>query len=120
MYRVILADDTEQFLVWFRPLLEGSQDFQVLGEASTGRGALRLVELLKPDFMIADVEMPELDGLDVARCLQRQWPDIKVILTSTHTEPEYEILAKEEGALAFNPKEMLSLDTLRQALQRGG
>ena len=120
MYRVILADDEGEFRGWLRSLLEGSEDFQVVGEASTGTEALHLVALLMPDLVITDVDMPEPDGLDVARYVQRQLPGTKVILVSSHTEREYERLAREEGALAFIPKTRLSLDALRQALKGEG
>ena len=119
MYHVILADDEDEFRGWLRTLLEVAEGFQVVGEAGTGGEALRLVELLMPDLVIADVDMPDGDGLDVARFVQRQLPDIRVILVSGHTERNYERLAREEGALAFIPKTGLSLDALRQALQEG-
>lgn len=117
MYRVIVADDSGEFLEWFGSLLERSPDFQVVGEASTGAETLRLVGLLLPDLVIADVDMPNLDGFDVARGVVGQWPDIKVMLVSSHTERVYERLARDEGAMAFIPKTKLSLDSLRQALK---
>jgi YesN/AraC family two-component response regulator len=116
--RVILADDSREFLEWLMSLLEGSQEFHVVGEASNGREALRLIESLIPDLVIADVDMPDLDGLEVARSVQHQQPGIKVILFSSHTEPLYEKLARKEGALAFIPKSKLSLDALQQALRK--
>ncbi len=112
MYRVILADDEEGFREWLRLLLERSHDFEVVGEASNGTEALRLAESLKPDLIIADINMPERDGLEVARFVQRQLPDIKVILISGFAEREYERLAQEEGGLAFIPKINLSLEAL--------
>lgn len=117
MYRVVLADDSNEFLGWLRSLLEGSQDFQVVGQASNGAEALGLIQRLTPDLVISDVEMPELDGLDLARFIGAQWPGIKVILISGHAERQYGRLAREEGALAFIPKVRLSLQALRQALQ---
>ncbi len=119
MYQVILADDLREFLEWLGSLLEPSPDFQVVGAASTGSETLRLVELLLPDLVIADVDMPNLDGFDVARGVLGQWPSVKVILISSHMERVYERLARDEGALAFIPKARLSLDSLRQALQGG-
>lgn len=119
MYRVILADDTGEFLEWLESLLERSPDFQVVGAANTGSETLRLVESLLPGLVIADVDMPNLDGFDVARGVQAQWPSIKVILISSHAERLYERLARDEGALAFIPKARLSLDSLRRALEGG-
>lgn len=117
MYRVIVADDEPEFRVWLRSLLEDSEDFQVVGEAGTGTQAVDLIPSLLPDLVIADMYMPDPDGLEVARYVQHHFPDIKAILVSAYQERVYESLAREEGALAFIPKARLSLDTLRQALQ---
>lgn len=120
MYRVILADDEGEFRAWLRSALEGSHDFQVVGEASTGQEALGLAALLMPDLVIADVDMPQGDGLELTRLLQGQLPRIQVIVVSGHTERGYERLAREAGALAFIPKARLSLEALRQALAGEG
>lgn len=100
-------------------MLEDSQEFQVVGEAGTGAEALNLIALLTPDLVITDVDMPNGDGLDLAAHVRREFPRIRVILISGHTERQYEILAKEAGALAFIPKAALSLDALLDALQEG-
>ena len=120
MYRVIVADDEPQFRLWLRSLLECSGNFVVVGEASTGMEALRLVALRAPDVVIADVHMPDPDGLEVARYLQYHFPDVKTIVVSDNQDRVYERLAREEGASAFIPKARLSLDTVRQALQGEG
>jgi NarL family two-component system response regulator LiaR len=120
MYRVVLADDDAEFLGWFRALLEESPDFQVVGETGSGTEAVRLVELLRPDLVIADVDMPGLDGLDVTREVRGYAPATGVVVISGLGERAYERLAAEEGALAFIPKSGLSVDALRQALKRAG
>lgn len=117
MYRVIVADDEPDFRGWLRSLLDDSEDFQLVGEASTGTEALRLIPSLVPDLVIADMYIPEPDGLEVARYVQLHFPGIKAILISAHEERVYERLAREEGALAFIPKARLFLNALRQALQ---
>jgi two-component system response regulator YesN len=116
-YRVIVADDEPEFRGWLRSLLQGSRDFQVVGEAGTGAEAIELVKSLTPDLVIADMYMPEPDGLEVARYIQDHFPASRAILVSAHEERVYERLAREEGALAFIPKAKLSLDTLSQTLQ---
>ncbi|MBI4187116.1 MAG: response regulator transcription factor [Chloroflexi bacterium] len=118
MYRVIVADDEDIFRQWLCSLLEASGDFQVIGEAGTGSETLRLAGLLLPDAVIADVEMPQQDGLDVARYIKGHLPDIKVILVSSHIGRSYERLAQKEGALAFISKVDLSPAALLQALQQ--
>ena len=117
MYRVIVADDQNEVRGHLRSLLEGSGDFEIVGEASSGRETLRLTTLLMPDLVIADVDMPDQDGLDVTRYISDKLPHIKVVLVSIHMEREYERLAAEEGAVAFIAATSLSVDALRQALQ---
>ena len=120
IYRVIVVDDEPEFREWLRSLLKGSDDFEVVGEASTGAEALQLVMIVMPDLVIADVYIPPPDGLEVARYVHDRFPGIKAILISAHAERVYERLARREGALAFIPKARLSLDVLRQALQGAG
>jgi two-component system response regulator YesN len=117
IYRVIVADDEPEFREWLRSLMENSEDFQLVGEAKTGIEAIYLIPSVKPDLVIADMYMPDPDGLEVARYVQRHFSGIKAILVSAYEERVYERLAKEEGALAFIPKARLSLDALRQALK---
>lgn len=70
--------------------------------------------------MIADIYMPEPDGLEVARYVQHNFSGVKAILVSAYEEHVYERLARDEGALAFIPKAKLSLDALRRALKGDG
>lgn len=117
VYRVIVADDESDFSDWLRALLNKSEHFEVLGQAYDGAEAINLITSTKPDVVIADIYMPEPDGLEVTRFVHSHLPDVKVILISVYKERIYEKLAKEDGALAFIPKSNLSLDTLLQALQ---
>lgn len=89
----------------------------MVGEVGNGTEALQLIPSLLPDLLIADMYMPEPDGLEVVRYVQQHFSGIKAILVSAHEDRVYEELAKEEGALAFIPKARLSLDALRQALK---
>jgi two-component system response regulator YesN len=117
IYRVIVADDEPEFREWLRSLMENSEDFQLVGEAKTGNEAIYLIPSVKPDLVIADMYMPDPDGLEVARYVQSHFSGIKAILVSAYEERVYERLAREEGALAFIPKARLSLDALREALK---
>jgi two-component system response regulator YesN len=117
VYRVIVVDDEPEFREWLKSLIENSKDFELVGEAKTGTEAVCLIPSLLPDLVIADIYMPEPDGLEVARYVQRHFSGMKAILVSAYEERVYERLAREEGALAFIPKTRLSLDALRQALK---
>jgi two-component system response regulator YesN len=117
LYRVVVADDEPEFRSWLKSVLNDSWDFRLVGEASNGTEAFELIPSLLPDLVIADMYMPEPDGLEVVRYVQRHLSGVKAILTSAHEEHVYERLAREEGALAFIPKARLSLDALRRALK---
>jgi two-component system response regulator YesN len=117
MYKVVVADDEIEFRAWLRALLSSCDDFQVVGEACTGEETLSLVKKLNPDLVIADLYMPEPDGLEIARFIQEHYPEMKAILVSAHRERICEKLARDEGALAFIPKAGLSLGELRHVLE---
>lgn len=118
MYRVVVADDETEFRAWLRALLSSCDDFQVIGEACNGEEALSLLNRLTPDLVIADLYMPEPDGLEIARYIQEHYPHMKAILVSAHRERINEKLARDEGALAFIPKSGLSLVELRHVLDQ--
>jgi YesN/AraC family two-component response regulator len=120
MYRVVIADDCAAFLEWLKSLLDSSQDFEVISEAQDGADALQAVEAHLPDLVLADVEMPEMDGIDIAKIMAGQWPDIGVILISSNNEPFYYQAAKESRALAFIAKTDLSVAAIQQALLEAG
>ena len=85
MLRIVLADDDRDFRLWLRSLLDASGESRVVGEASTGKEAIDLAATLRPDVIITDLDMPDLDGLDVARHLRGQLPDTKVLLISANS-----------------------------------
>ncbi len=120
MYRVVIADDCAAFLEWLKSLLDSSQDFEVISEAQDGADALQAVEAHLPDLVLADVEMPEMDGIDIAKIMAGQWPDVGVILISGNNEPFYYQAAKESRALAFIAKTDLSVAAIQQALREAG
>lgn len=120
MYRIIVADDEIEFRNWFRSLIGGCRDFTLVGEAGSGEETLQLVQEMNPDLVVADLYMPEPDGLEVIRILRQQSPNIRTILTSANCDPIHQQLAKEEGALAFIPKVSFSLRILRETLQEEG
>jgi two-component system response regulator YesN len=117
IYRVVVADDEPEFRSWLKSLLDDSEDFRLIGEASNGAEVVNLIPSLLPDLVIADIYMPEPDGLEVARYVRHNFSGVKAILVSAYEEHVYERLARDEGALAFIPKAKLSLAALRRALK---
>ncbi len=86
--RILIADDHEVVRAGVRSLLEGRPDYEVCGEAATGRQVVALAQQLKPDIVILDVTMPELNGLEAARQILKAVPDVRVLILSVHETEE--------------------------------
>jgi DNA-binding NarL/FixJ family response regulator len=87
--RLIIADDHPILRQGVRTLLEDSRMIEVIGEASTGREALEMVELLCPDVLLLDVEMPDMSGLDVVKQLHQTSSPVRVLILSAYDDIEY-------------------------------
>jgi DNA-binding NarL/FixJ family response regulator len=103
--RVILADDHPVVRNGIRHLLEKVVDIEVLGEASTGGEALALVQELKPDILLLDMEMPDLNGREVAAKLQQMGSPVKILALSAYDDPVYIRELLESGAVGYLVKE---------------
>jgi DNA-binding NarL/FixJ family response regulator len=102
---VILADDHPVVRAGIRNLLEEAPDIVVIGEASDGKEALRMVEELKPDVLLLDMEMPGISGAEVAHELMASGSTVHILALSAHDDKEYiqELLAN--GASGYLVKE---------------
>jgi DNA-binding NarL/FixJ family response regulator len=100
--RVLLADDHPVTLAGLCKLLEPS--FEVVGRVTDGLALLVAVECLRPDLVIAGIEMPGLDGLEATRRLQACLPEVKVLILSLHAEPSCTYAALDAGAWGCLPK----------------
>jgi DNA-binding NarL/FixJ family response regulator len=99
--RVLIADDHDLVRAGFRVLLQKLPGIEVIGEASDGRQALQLVGALKPDLVIMDIAMPELNGLDATARIVREFPGVRVMILSMHANEEYARRALRAGALGY-------------------
>ncbi len=95
MPRILLADDHVLMRRGMRSLLETEEDWEVCGEAATGREAVELAVNLKPDIAVLDLSMPELNGLEAAREIQQKVPQTEVLIFTMHETEELmrEVLA---------------------------
>ena len=102
---VLLADDHAVVRDGLRVLLQQSADIRVVGEAADGRDAVQLAQELKPDVVIMDITMRELNGIEAARLLRDLCPATHVVMLSMHSNSEHVFRALEAGALGFVVKE---------------
>ena len=98
---IILVDDHKIVRQGMRSLLESQPDFEVVGEASDGEEALKLMESLSPDIAFMDVMMPNLNGIEVAKIAHQRGLKTKLIFLSMHANPTYAVRALQSGALAY-------------------
>jgi len=106
--RVVLADDQALLRKGFRMILESEDDLEIVGEASDGADAVRLVELYKPDVVLMDVRMPVLDGIEATRAITAASPgdETRVLILTTFDLDEYAFSALRAGASGFLLKDV--------------
>ncbi|MFN7086359.1 MAG: response regulator [Burkholderiales bacterium] len=104
--RVLLADDHTIMREGLRVLLSRSADISVVGEAATGSEAVRQAQDLRPDVIVMDIAMPELNGIEAARMIHARLPAIRVVILSMHSTSEHVYRALEAGATGYLLKEV--------------
>jgi DNA-binding NarL/FixJ family response regulator len=114
--RCLIVDDSEEFLDSASRLLS-AQGLEVVGRASSGVEAVRLVATLRPDVVLVDVRLGDEDGLEVARRIAADARETRIILISTHSEDELAELIAGSPAVGFLPKAALGADAIAELLR---
>jgi DNA-binding NarL/FixJ family response regulator len=112
---VLVVDDHSGFRACARRLLEG-EGYQVVGEAADGASALTSAGELRPQLVLLDVHLPDIDGFEVASRLAALNRPPAVVLTSSHDRSELEPLVPGSGARGFLPKDELSRKAIDELL----
>jgi len=105
--RALLVDDSPRFLDAARRFLT-AQAMEIVGEAHTGQEALGLIDVLAPDLVLLDLELPDVDGLSVLRLIKARPDAVRVIIVTIHDQDEYRAAAAAAGADGFVPKRELT------------
>jgi DNA-binding NarL/FixJ family response regulator len=115
-HTVLIVDDHASFRASARLLLE-TEGFEVVGEADSGAAALKAANELKPELVLLDVHLPDLDGFDVASRLTGMEPHPQVVLTSSRDGSDFGPLVSRSGARGFVPKGELSGDLIAALIE---
>lgn len=111
--RVLLSDDHRIVREGLRTLLDKEPDIEVVGEAEDGRSMLELARKLKPQVVIMDITMPDLNGMDATRKIIEELPDVKVLALSMHTDQQFVGGMLKAGAIGYLPKDCASEELVR-------
>jgi len=103
--KILLVDDHAIMREGLRNLIETKTDMQVVAEADNGRKAIQLVRKLKPDLIIMDIIMPDMNGIDAARQILAERPEIKIIALSMHSDRRFVLGMLKAGVAGFLLKE---------------
>jgi DNA-binding NarL/FixJ family response regulator len=114
--KIILADDHKIVRQGMRSLLESHPGFDVIGEASDGEEALKLMQTLSPDIAFMDVMMPNLNGIEAAKIARQRGYKTRLIFLSMHANSTYAVRAMQSGALAYLLKDS-DFSEILQAIQ---
>ncbi len=99
--RVLIVDDVAQVRRDLAILLSLDGELLIAGQAANGQEALRLVEELKPQVVVLDLEMPGLDGYETAQLIKAGWPECRVVALTVHDYPAAYIKALQAGVDDF-------------------
>ncbi len=119
--QLVIADNHALVRAGFRSLVEELDGIKVIGEAENGRDVLQMVETLKPQIVLMDIAMPEMNGLEATARITREFPQIKVLILSMHANEEYVYQALRSGASGYLLKDSGTeeLDLALRAIARG-
>ena len=114
--RIAIIDDHQLFREGMKRILEFEENFEVVAEGSDGSEALAIVEQHRPDIVIMDINMPNINGVEATKQLIETYPDTKVVVLSIHDDENYVMRALQTGATGYLLTEM-DADTLIEAVK---
>lgn len=101
MWRILLVEDQAIVRQGLKVILEQDEEITVAHEAENGQQALAVLEKYRVDFIMMDIRMPIMNGIEATRKIKQQWPEIKILILTTFNDDEYALQALKEGANGF-------------------
>ena len=98
---VVLCDDHEIVREAIKARMAGWPEVKIIGEATDGEDVVEVLEKLKPDVLIIDVELPKRDGIETTRAVLDQFPDLEVVIFTAHNQPDLLALSLRAGARGY-------------------
>lgn len=106
--RIMLADDHQVVRTGLKSFLESQPDFKVIAEASNGREAIERALETRPDIILMDITMPEMDGLEATRQIKKLWPECVILSLTVHEDKYYFMEMLAAGASGYLTKQVAS------------
>ena len=114
--RILIVDDQEPFRAAARDVIAMIDSFEIVGEAETGTASIEAAAALRPDLILMDINLPDMDGLEATRRILDGNPNgVVVVALSTYERERYEARAAQSGAVAYIPKSEFDPDQLLAA-----
>jgi DNA-binding NarL/FixJ family response regulator len=115
--RILLAEDQTLMRQGLKTILELESGFEVAGEAEDGKAAVKLALQLRPDIILMDVQMPQMNGVEATAAICRSWPEARVIILTTFDRDDYVFQGVRAGAVGYLLKDLPSpklIETIRR------
>ncbi len=113
MIRVVIADDHNLVRQGLRQLLDRERDISVVAEASDGREAIDIVRRTRPDVVVMDVEMPEMNGIEATNRIREMHSDTQMVMLSMYSDPYLIRKALDSGARGYVLKQSISTELVK-------
>jgi DNA-binding NarL/FixJ family response regulator len=110
--KILLADDHTIVRQGLKLILSAHEDLEVVGEAANGREAVELADKLRPDIVLMDVQMPELNGIEAAKKMVAAHPRVRILVLSMHKEAVYVREILKAGARGYILKDAIDTELL--------
>ncbi|MDQ1001371.1 DNA-binding NarL/FixJ family response regulator [Neobacillus niacini] len=104
--RILIADDHHVVRRGLAFFLKTQKDIEIIGEAGNGREAIEIARTLKPDLILMDLVMPEMDGIQATKIIKTEMPEIKIMMLTSFSDQDHVIPALEAGASGYQLKDI--------------